>query len=360
MNSIFHLFTKLPIELRLQIWETALRPLSPGRPGAHFFSVSSDRDERDALLQLSLHCHLADACEKEHSSSHRLSAPLFTAGENGYSWTTDNPSAYLWDFGMWGACMESKRVIEKHYNVVNEVEIKYSLDIPWGNEPLANISVLTTVLRENGRWNFTIRPYQDLVCLQPLDPDTIGWNDPGLVLDYLCMANREVGLHGFRNLAIEYDPCWNKIGKDISLVSYIWEKGMLGYFTRAVDFMAYKEGSSFAGARIWLIDYGLKRIPEETGSDVEVGPCKKFYGMDRVFTEVTHQSRHNYTCDTPGGSAFDLLDELTSEVDEVLGMTEFYLGHENDGEDCFTEEWRGPPYCIMHGIRVLACEVYDD
>ncbi|KAH0434415.1 hypothetical protein CcaCcLH18_05344 [Colletotrichum camelliae] len=84
MTETFHSFSKLPAELRLCIWELAVRPTGPERPGAHFFSVQRDA-QNDKLFTT-------------FPSFEQKSKPI---------WREDNPSAYFYDFGMWTACKES-------------------------------------------------------------------------------------------------------------------------------------------------------------------------------------------------------------------------------------------------------------
>lgn len=114
MASEFHLFTSLPTELRLKIWEYALRQHQPSRPGAHFFSITNLREDGGELIDLGVQCEWGSRCIHNHGDTYCLAAPKFGSS---HSWTSNNPSSYLWDFGMWTACRESRVVIEDHYKL---------------------------------------------------------------------------------------------------------------------------------------------------------------------------------------------------------------------------------------------------
>lgn len=114
MASEFHLFASLPAEIRLKIWKHALRPDNPSRPGAQFFSVTNFREDGDALTSLKVQCDLGSRCEYNHGETYYLAAPKFGTS---HSWTNNNPSSYLWDFGMWSACAEPRAIIKGYYKM---------------------------------------------------------------------------------------------------------------------------------------------------------------------------------------------------------------------------------------------------
>ncbi|KAI1496773.1 hypothetical protein F5X99DRAFT_421842 [Biscogniauxia marginata] len=99
----FHPFPRLPRELQYQIWEYAVLSL-PQKPRAHFFTVYDDR--KDA----------ADMATRPFFPGTRfiscLTAP-HCSGSKRLSWTDSNPSAYLSEIGLWGACGDSRYFMQK-------------------------------------------------------------------------------------------------------------------------------------------------------------------------------------------------------------------------------------------------------
>lgn len=114
MSSELHQFGNLPTEIRHKIWRYALQPISTTRPRAHFFSVTNYQEDSDMLKKLKVQCNLGSDCEIKHGCQYCLAAPKFGSS---HSWTSNNSSAYLWDFGMWSACRESREITEKHYKI---------------------------------------------------------------------------------------------------------------------------------------------------------------------------------------------------------------------------------------------------
>ncbi|KAK1240093.1 hypothetical protein MKX08_007535 [Trichoderma sp. CBMAI-0020] len=108
MASGFHLRDKA------QNLEICFAAGQPSRPGAQFFSVTNFREDGDALTSLRVQCGLGSRCEYNHGETYYLAAPKFGTS---HSWTNNNPSSYLWDFGMWSACAESRAVIEGYYKM---------------------------------------------------------------------------------------------------------------------------------------------------------------------------------------------------------------------------------------------------
>ncbi|ENH71930.1 hypothetical protein FOC1_g10002123 [Fusarium oxysporum f. sp. cubense race 1] len=84
MPPAFRYFKRLPIELRLKIWEAACLPSTDADHGLHYVTL-------DVVEEA-----LKRPCEKSSEA------------------TNPNKSAYLWDAGLWLACKESRSVIAKH------------------------------------------------------------------------------------------------------------------------------------------------------------------------------------------------------------------------------------------------------
>ncbi|RFU72388.1 hypothetical protein TARUN_9870 [Trichoderma arundinaceum] len=312
MPSEFHNFGNLPGELRLGIWKYALRPIGPTRPGAHFFSMTNHKEDGDALKKLRVQCELGSDCETEHGYRHCLAAPRYTSEEGStYSWTSNNPSAYLWDFGMWGACRESREVIEEHYKMEHWKEKlrQYCLSNRRTGPP---VDTCVPFLFERGGedWRFAIHPNRDLVCIQPLDPNTIGrYRESIFLTEDICMVSWDVGLLGFRNLAFEYDSSWSDtLDQDMSrwdLDDLLGEKSSRGLFIRAL--ILIEDGSLHWDDSLLLIDYNQE--PDAENATSRKGTI--FYGNDRNFVEVDSTPSYKYVSDKDN-SALGFLNIISS------------------------------------------------
>ncbi|EHK21547.1 uncharacterized protein TRIVIDRAFT_70482 [Trichoderma virens Gv29-8] len=126
----------------------------------------------------------------------------------------------------------------------------------------------------------------------------------------------DAGLGGFRQITIEYEPVWNDVTKDTDPFALFGSKGPKGFFIRPLLYMANNRSSSARDWKFpfWLIDYSLKRKPEtKIGKNV-----KRIYDMDRVFTEVTDETRQYY--ETDNDSALDFIHNLASLFGKEDGL----------------------------------------
>lgn len=122
MSATFHLFPLLPPELRLKIWNLAIRDYS--RKGVHFFGIDSRTGRRhgDLLALKPTECgktcnDCADECDDD--SYHPFSETL----------SHGNKSSHFIDSGLWDTCYESRQVMIQrfgrvtprlHFGLVNE------------------------------------------------------------------------------------------------------------------------------------------------------------------------------------------------------------------------------------------------
>ncbi|KAL6886067.1 hypothetical protein GGI43DRAFT_388696 [Trichoderma evansii] len=368
MAAEFHLFASLPTEIRLMIWERALRLYSSSRPAAHFFSVTNLKKDGDELTNLRVQCHRGSNCEYNHGETFCLAAPKFGSS---HSWTNNNPSSYLWDFGMWSACWESREVIKDYYNLESWATKLWNGYNDY-NDPDVDACVPFVFPRGDINWFFTIRPNQDLICLQPLNPDTIRSETIRprrgslFLMDDICMVNDNTGLRGIKHLAFEYDSSWwddltmTMFPQDFSI--YVEEKTHRGLFLRTLMSMQIQD-STYAQDTIWLIDYGLKRntqAHDDGGGRTGVYGRERmtFYGNDRKFVEVDRKSRNEYISTQPL-SALDFLDVLDGMLD---GYTPGHILEHIQGKyslficEICNDIGVVPPRLIDRDVRVLACE----
>ncbi|KAK0758151.1 hypothetical protein N5P37_009452 [Trichoderma harzianum] len=351
MPSEFHQFANLPTELRLKIWKHALQPISPSRPRAHFFSVTNYKEDGDTLKKLRVQCHLGSDCEINHGTTYCLAAPKF--GDS-HSWTNNNPSAYLLDYGMWNACHESREVIEKHYKM-NHWTAKFrqgrsSMD---DNQPV-DACVPFIYPHSSGSWCFAIHPNQDLVCLQPINAGTVGYyrENPYFIEDF-CMVDYAIGMRGFPNLALEYDSSWYDGLDEIRNPNVLFEEmSPRGLFVRIIVWMVE---SYSRNQTLYLIDYNLKRTRTEDSHALS-NKRKVFSSIDRRFVEAS-PNWGDYS-DTWSRSALEFVDRI-NDLFGGINPTHFCLGHGFEGDfgcnGCDTwEKWGW--YNIWVHAEVLECE----
>ncbi|TFB01626.1 hypothetical protein CCMA1212_006332 [Trichoderma ghanense] len=358
--SEFHRFGNLPCELRLQIWELALIPTCRDRPGIQFFSVTNHKKDGDELKPLRVQCNLGSECSTGHGSRYCLAASKLGSGEDvGHSWTgNNNPSAYLLNHGLFNACPESRKVAEKAYGIGAWEKALAGVQTPItrGPGPLYGYACVPFVSSRNGEeWRFPVHPNSDLVCLQPLNPNTICLNRR--FMEDLCMVRWDRGLRGFRNLAIEYDPSWrlgleqNRL-KFSSLYRLFSEQSSRGFFLRALLFVDENELRRPNVSLLWLVDYTLKR----KGASAVTAQGQVFYGTGRNFVEVDNGTIRCYSTGELGSAL-----EFLRDLDQLFcGMRPCHiLWHyrmKEPAECRVCRQARVHGYKASQAVRVVACE----
>ncbi|EHK18310.1 uncharacterized protein TRIVIDRAFT_47246 [Trichoderma virens Gv29-8] len=362
MQSRVRQFMDLPLELRLMVWKFALRPLDPARPGAHFFSVVNTGEDGDKAARISVRCK----GRNRYCSRYHLAAPKLDSEEGSPSWTRKNPSAYIWDFGLWSACRESRHVIKAHYEKIictkkfrNDSTITLSF---------ANTSISLSFRHSKERWRFFFHPDQDLVCLQAFDPSTIYWWEDR-ACGRVCITNTAAKLFNtinyfdrpsllrLGNVAIAYDPSWNDIEKERDKYSFrglYEEQSARGFFIRTLALIELNAQVHFKSPTFWLIDYNINRIrfPKNTRKGRKV-----FYGNGQTFAEVDKSSSRRSFSSGEYSSALEFLDNL----DILLGgdNPSHSMIHESGRASCYicSNPFHGTrPYQIHRHVRVLMCE----
>ncbi|KAL5085195.1 hypothetical protein Trisim1_010759 [Trichoderma cf. simile WF8] len=343
-------FFDLPLELRLMIWESALRPLDHDRPGAHFFSLVSKKDGEEAI-RLSAQCNTIG---NVHCTGYHLAAPKLDSGKGGRSWTNNNPSAYLWDFGMWSACKESRRVIKAHYKTRGWI-----IKQPWAPTYIQT-SVPLTLHSSDEKWPFIIHPKRDLVCLQAFDLSTTHHWVATWYLNYnatVCLGPNGPRFFDFSNLAIAYESRWNDIKENMEQHSFqdlYEEKSTRGFFIRTITAIDRRLSGYPRDRAFWLIDYNLKRV--RFPKKLKKGR-KMFYSNDQAFTEVYKSLSRRSFSSGENSSALEFLDSLHILLD---GLSPSHRMRHTYGEaDCYVcmdPSYDPRPYQIHRQVRVLMCE----
>ncbi|TVY75136.1 hypothetical protein Focb16_v004746 [Fusarium oxysporum f. sp. cubense] len=105
--SAFHHFPQLPYELRLQIWESAIRKMR---------TLNFDSSRWDSATSDMANCY-SEIGPKTFKGIHYVTlSPGGGWTPLEFSWEKPHPanrSAYLWHAGLWMACKESREVMQK-------------------------------------------------------------------------------------------------------------------------------------------------------------------------------------------------------------------------------------------------------
>ncbi|KAH6995985.1 hypothetical protein BKA56DRAFT_609264 [Ilyonectria sp. MPI-CAGE-AT-0026] len=272
----FSRFPELPPEIRLSIWELALRPTDRGG-GLHKFSIMQVNESFGALL-LRGHATLPMPPDPTEFPTYMAGVPRLIKTHHNEN-KPRNESACLWDAGLWAACTDSRRVITNHYNrqqcrLGNEsssahVEIE-SVD----NDAIA---ATMTISRKNEHWKLIVRPYQDLFCLTPLNWGMhIDWET---MFDSFAFSASSSGYGRVKNVAVEFHPRWN-FNLPKTMDELLSESTPRGLVARAVR--------QDVEMNLWLIDRHANRAPSTetaTSSPRIFHDCEEEY-IESTATEV--------------------------------------------------------------------------
>ncbi|KAI0026126.1 hypothetical protein F4780DRAFT_8877 [Xylariomycetidae sp. FL0641] len=309
-DRTFHLFVKLPPELRHEIWKMAMRP---DLPGAHFFTAFEYDNEKSSIGGdgVTLRGQHVDGVETS------LAAPRCDkADPERRSWTNSNPSTYLIDSGLWTACHESRIIMQMH---IKRAELAARRIHAAPRDP-----GITARITADGEKRFCkLYPDRDLFCLQPLDFRTLPWDRLHGNTLMLLLGKRT------RHVALEFDPQWGE---------FEWEKchAIANIRDAVVDDLHWSDN-------LWFIDYSLARCGESPRTMDESEDRAVFHGNGCRFVEVRR--------DDPGWNGgkrpvFDFIDELMEfQDDQAIWVDSFNQSPQQQ-----------PVYLDQPELRVLACE----
>jgi hypothetical protein len=255
--SVFHQFSRLPVELRLQIWEAAC----VGPPASHrslqYVNVLNDRV-------------VAMPCSWPKPPEQIVTAKV-------------NRSAYLIDGGLWRACKESREVIAKSTHFEDWVRIqkrsifdfkyytKYNARRFGGNKPPHPAFINTCEGEEECR--MLVYPTNDIFCIQVYD--RMDLQEPEFFPDIYMLLNlykrndrenddeNRYGWPKFqrlylKNVAFEFDSSW-LVDLPDSKYALMYENSARGYLASLLDEKAYHHRYTYKkGEGIWIVDKETK------------------------------------------------------------------------------------------------------
>ncbi|KAF4966973.1 hypothetical protein FSARC_5412 [Fusarium sarcochroum] len=191
----FHSFSRLPCEIRLQIWEAACFPSSRHHRGLHYIDIKYWR--------------------MKESTCRNWVIPL---QEQGFGCQIDR-SAYIWDGGLWKTCKESREVIKRHLHVDDwlriqedpsrEYRLLYRCKGDWvGAEEAVPPGKITALKCEDER-DIVVHPARDVFYIKASD-----WNPeenlytPTIVSVPFIRSEAVWCTLYIQNIAFEFDSNW--------------------------------------------------------------------------------------------------------------------------------------------------------
>lgn len=323
----FHLFRNLPTEIQDHIWDLAIRPLPGNRHLHEFIIVDHYFDKPNGADKI-----LADFLRFENGGylgkGFGLAVPRNEAPR-------PNTSAYNLDSGLWMACQQSRKALERRFR---KNEWWSDLLNPGCPARLAGrgeyaghprVSHTASYIDSYGKaHHVTICPGKDLVHLVGLDSGSVEWfyhyAGDKVLLDY-----RHEG---------PCDPHPSFIGLDVAITFNLrWTEYIP---SSLVDMIAVLH--DHACRTLWFIDPRLYRLqaPAGGGNGGELCPSahsrERFYSSDYVFTEVREG---------------DALWEVKDQENRTQSVFEFF-------RRLLPEHNRRLMVEGSDRMRVLACEKY--
>ena len=322
MAETFHQFGLLPAELRIKIWELAIRP-TVGPPGAHIFGTKrrpelavgdlKHGDYYSGILTVPVSSHVisssssyaaaADACEEEEDDDDDDDEEKYRSCFNP---ATENWSTYLIDWGLWMACKESRWLIKRAFDrkisppctlYFEEVTVEDGLD------PETSESSAVSKSR-----HLTVFPERDLFCLnRRYDKDVSEVLDD---LDDLLST-----IEGLEEVALDFDLLYDLVRREWSGSRDAWKDVIK-------EFVDWGCNCTHWNVTVWFIDnYAavpvLPRVEDWEGR----WPYCVFQATDRRFVEL--RSRGLTRCKK-------FVSELESEVETV----DFWATHDSTDDYC--------------------------
>ncbi|RFN45579.1 glutathione s-transferase omega 2 [Fusarium flagelliforme] len=338
----FPQFPKLPKEIRMLIWEAAVRPV-PGDRHVHRFFLADYHLKHPAPLQnikapflnlLRVKNHAYDSLN--HSSGLSLAIPKDDVDGN------PNDSVYLSDSSLWTVCKESRQAMERRFNK-NE----------WWSKEKAPFHPKRSA--EPGRYlgqegathtasykdydgtikHITMDHRKDLIYLDPRYLMDIDWfhylksDFISIFDDRIVTFTPQIPEPGFAgdDVALDYD---RSISDTLMSKSrHYRQKNLEASLSNLIDMVWSLTTTS--KRRVWFIDHALVPVRKAPG-DESHGEAKEgespqvareiFRSDDCIYTEVKREdigtlwqfSDYEKAYDGENHHAFDMLDMITGHI----------------------------------------------
>ncbi|RSL39552.1 hypothetical protein CEP53_013976 [Fusarium sp. AF-6] len=341
--SIFHPFSRLPTELRLQIWENACLPSQQQSCGLHYFTLNDDK-------------------KLVSSGWNRI-----TSSELQALASQANRSAYLWHGGLWTACKESRAVVMKHSRLKEWEDLleraqredkraeSHERETGRARTPPLRMHTMSDwvvgdegappgmiVMREgHEEWYFIVYPTRDIFCVTAENWESVlqsrpYWDD----YHYLPVPGYDLFSLHVENIAFEFDPSWNHALPD-DIFDLMMENSARGLLARMVEEMVSLYALRF---NIWLVDKTARWLAQP---DQFVGPV--FHDCDDEYVQIGFYDTEYNPDKEPDGSP------ITYFIRKFGCLGDFYYrdierGPRSPGLDYVLD---GPNFWAESSIRLL-------
>ncbi|KAH7246627.1 hypothetical protein BKA59DRAFT_528529 [Fusarium tricinctum] len=213
-SPTFHLFPKLPTEIRLAIWKHACFPRSQIDHGIQYVTVNivkEDAEEEDLVIfDDNLEGYDDElAVESDENGYITLTAPKLPfdtpAGPS-----RPNASACLWDVGLWTACHESRLAVAEYHNLkgwreLREQPINTTQTNAWYDQAYPSTLIPH---KEDKEWCPMVVPLFDIFCIDTTRIRSIPKSLYSMKLLTPFLNTRTFTIRETWNIALKFDSSW--------------------------------------------------------------------------------------------------------------------------------------------------------
>ncbi|KAH6954540.1 hypothetical protein DER45DRAFT_596400 [Fusarium avenaceum] len=225
-SSTFHPFSRLPTEVRLKIWEAACFPFQQHHKGLHYVELFDVDDYHTKMRQIK---HKNQDQDSDHSSH------------------SANPSAYIWDVGLWTACKESREVVHLHLKIDDPIKVRIDIQED-SSQPVSRVN-------DGNDVQFGYLYSHD----SSQDHKLVDW----------CSL-------GVSNVAFEFDLSWNS-NLPHCLNDMIEENSPRGMLAKAL----YHAVDGYRSPQLWIID---NKTPWLRSPDQDIHTV--YYDCEDAYVEI--------------------------------------------------------------------------
>ncbi|KAF4450803.1 hypothetical protein F53441_6135 [Fusarium austroafricanum] len=313
----FERFLDLPRELRDEIWNLTIRE---DRPGVQIFGRYNENKKSMAEGRSLITCY--------DEFGRLLSAPSWYRYFDSLDECSSdkNISTYTIDGGLWTACKESRRAMEKHFqqskwpdkwNAEDDSQFKksYTSKEVFKMPSTGYFADDVNHLEKGPHHYLTVFPHRDLFIWQPDTMNADDWHR--LPYDW-SFGSVRAGFQGIHHVAIEYNPKW------WDAIREGWSHDKWDEIWEFIHIVTDEWGHNW---KFWFVDPTLKRKKDahafkEKGN--KHSTINAFYATDRKFLEINYNSksdaREAWEYIKPAGDKSDL--EFSTSPDFLRRLDE--------------------------------------
>ncbi|KAF5681530.1 tetracycline resistance [Fusarium circinatum] len=336
-SPTFELFSRLPTELRLKIWESAcLLYSSRIEGGLHYVTVDAvdteDTWKADYIHPVhdnpNLEGSIFDYEGDGYVALRALEYPCDKTGNSLSLVKPPNKSAYLWDAGLWLACTESREVVSKHsyskeWLACREQPLQ-SDERPWYRKDFPSAIVPQN---KSEKWCPLVKPNCDMFCIDTSNLEAIPqypYMDMMLLVPFF--GTKKFTVIGNWNIAFKFDRSWNEN------FPFNWSDLMEredSIRSRLANSLSHEQVAVDPVPSLWIIDDTVHWIAQS----------------HQTYRAAWRDLEDEYV-------AIDWDETRSNMVDRTQGAVTYFLNalqHLADNDDYF---YHSPPFSLSIGLLV--------